>query len=283
METQKCQWRVEFEVYPKLENFLEPHCIQQSRVISGYRVHGRSTGRKPRSVFKYTLSGCGVIEVGGKRFDVPTGCGFLTNMTDPATCYYHPDNCSEPWVFVFISFDFADVLIDDINSQFGYVYQISSESRLIKELLSYADRSGLKMLSPGQGNLMIQSVLSYLVDNAVNLERDTGGRTLYARISEIVLDKLEDKLSLSYISKRLNMSKEHLCRLFKEETGMTVGEYIQREKIRHARSLLRDNSMNIKEIAYHLNYSSPSQFNRQFKKETGMTPTEYRQRGIFFI
>ena len=164
MDTQKCLWRVEFEVYPKFENFLEPHCVQQSTVIRGYRVYGRSSGRKPRSVFKYTLSGCGIIEVGGEKYEVPAGYGFLTNMTDPTTCYYHAGDSSEPWVFVFISFDFAEDIVEDINARFGYVYQVSPESSLIKDLLGCSGRSGLKMLSPGQGNMMIQSVLSWLAE-----------------------------------------------------------------------------------------------------------------------
>lgn len=283
METQRCQWRVEFEVYPKLDKFIEPHCIQQSTVVRGYRVHGRSSGRKPRSLFKYTISGRGIIETDGKRYEVPAGHGFLTNMTDSSISYYHAEYSNEPWVFVFISFDYAEEIIEEINAQFGYVYEISPESRLVKDLLGYSGRTGLKMLSPGQGNLMIQSVLSWLVDNAITKERDTGNKSLYARISEIVLSKLEDKLTLRDIAKRINMSKEHLCRVFKEETGMTVGEYIQREKIRHARSLLRDGLLNIKEISYRLDYSSPSQFNRQFKRVTGITPTEYRRQGIYFL
>ncbi len=275
MDTQKKHWRIEFEVFPKTDFLSVPHCIQQSTVYQGYRVNYRE--RAPHSVFKYTISGCGILEVKGQKYKIPAGSVFLTNITSPDISYYHPGD-REPWIFIFFAFNNAEALVTEINRHYGYVYEIPTRSRLINSLNDYADKAGIKLLSPGQGNIMVQSMLGELVDIATGRERDFSTKTLYMDISRFVQSNLEMKLSLNDIAGHLHLSKEHLCRVFKEETGMTIGEYIQREKIHHAQNLLRNNILNIKEIAYRLDYSSASQFNRQFKKISGLTPTEYREK-----
>jgi AraC-like DNA-binding protein len=58
---------------------------------------------------------------------------------------------------------------------------------------------------------------------------------------------------------------------------MTVGEYVQREKMEEAVFLLRHTATSLSEIAAYLNYSSQSYFTQQFKKYTGETPERYRR------
>ncbi len=223
-----------------------------------------------------------MLEIKGKKYKIPAGSAFLTNITSPDISYYHPGG-SKPWIFIFFAFNNAEALVTEINRYTGYVYDIPPRTRLINSFNDYADKAGIKLLSPGQGNIMVQSMLGELVDIATGHERNFSTKTLYTDISRFVLSNLERKLSLNDIAGHLNLSKEHLCRVFKEETGMTIGEYIQREKIHHAQNMLRNNTLNIKEIAYRLDYSSASQFNRQFKKISGLTPTEYRGKVDFYI
>ena len=75
----------------------------------------------------------------------------------------------------------------------------------------------------------------------------------------------------------------HLCRRsltirFQKEMGMTVSEYVQKEKTQEAKFLLHHTSTSLSEIATYLNYSSQSYFTQQFKKSTGETPEQYRKR-----
>lgn len=95
---------------------------------------------------------------------------------------------------------------------------------------------------------------------------------------------------LAYIRKNINqnfkidslaeivcLSRDHLIRLFKKETGMTPVQYINNKKMEKAQLLLISGNMSIKEIAYMLSYEDHSYFNRLFKKATGLSPMEYRR------
>ena len=81
---------------------------------------------------------------------------------------------------------------------------------------------------------------------------------------------------LGFYSQKLNISDNYLNKCVKETTGKPPKQWINEISILHSQMLLQDNSKEIAQIAFELNYQSPSYFSRLFKKVTGLTPSEYR-------
>ncbi|MFV0466153.1 MAG: response regulator [Lachnospiraceae bacterium] len=83
------------------------------------------------------------------------------------------------------------------------------------------------------------------------------------------------KLTLTDIATHVSLSEKYLCRIFKEDTGISVIQYINRIKMEQAASLIvRPNTL-IKEAAEYVGISDPFYFNRMFKKYYGVSPSEY--------
>ena len=83
------------------------------------------------------------------------------------------------------------------------------------------------------------------------------------------------KLS-DFLSGKLKLSYSYLSKIFSEETGMSVENYMIRHRIERVKQLITENCMTITEIAWKLNYSSAAHLSNQFKKITGLTPTFYQ-------
>lgn len=81
---------------------------------------------------------------------------------------------------------------------------------------------------------------------------------------------------IGFYAQALNLSDNYLNKCVKETTGKPPKQWINKISIIHGQILLQDNSKEISEIAFELNYQSPSYFSRMFKKVTGLTPSEYR-------
>lgn len=64
---------------------------------------------------------------------------------------------------------------------------------------------------------------------------------------------------------------------FRDEMGISIRDYLNRERINEAKYLLRHTSYPLSQIAAYLNYSSQSYFTRLFQKQCGMTPSQYRE------
>ena len=101
-----------------------------------------------------------------------------------------------------------------------------------------------------------------------------------SRIDEInryIRSHLDDvNLSLQSIADHVSLSKAYLCVLYKTSTGITVNEYIDKEKIALAKSLLKDYKIKLYEISRTIGILDPNYFSVYFKKHTGLTPSKYR-------
>lgn len=87
-----------------------------------------------------------------------------------------------------------------------------------------------------------------------------------------------EKINLSDIAEYLEVSPPYLCRIFKEQEGITVVSYIQKEKITMACNILKYSDRRINEIAEYLKFESVSYFSRCFKKIMGTSPNQYRKK-----
>ncbi len=93
---------------------------------------------------------------------------------------------------------------------------------------------------------------------------------------EFITTNLHSNISLEDLARGTTYNKEYIAKLFKKEVGITVSEYILKQRIAEAQKLLLK-GMSSREIAYTLRFSSQSHFIRQFKKVAGITPKEYQE------
>jgi len=89
---------------------------------------------------------------------------------------------------------------------------------------------------------------------------------------------LHESFGVEDLAEHCNLCRRSLSLRFREEMGVGVVEYVQREKIAEARFLLEHTELGLPEISSHLNYSSQSYFTAQFKKIVGETPERYRNK-----
>jgi len=90
------------------------------------------------------------------------------------------------------------------------------------------------------------------------------------------MTNVENNISISTISEALFLTKNHIGDTFKQETGMTVGEYITMVKIERAKQLVIEGTLKNYEIAQKLGYKDVEYFGKLFKKNTGVSPGEFR-------
>jgi len=85
------------------------------------------------------------------------------------------------------------------------------------------------------------------------------------------------RISIPELAQSAGYSVSHFSRLFRENVGYSVKEYIDLMKIREARRFLRQGEKSITEIAYLLGFSHPNNFGRVYKRVTGRSPREDKE------
>lgn len=103
------------------------------------------------------------------------------------------------------------------------------------------------------------------------------------RIQTLIEEQAADKLVVSQLADRAAMAERTFIRRFKNATGNTPSEYIQRVKVELAKELLENDRLSVKEICYETGYEDQSYFRNIFKKYTGLTPADYKKQFTFVV
>lgn len=100
------------------------------------------------------------------------------------------------------------------------------------------------------------------------------------RVCDYIVANLSEDLSLVRLAEVHYFNPSYLSRLFKQEKGMNLSEFIEQCRIAKAKELLANRDLKVREVAAAVGYEAAHSFTRFFKKTTGLSPQEYRDQLI---
>ena len=98
------------------------------------------------------------------------------------------------------------------------------------------------------------------------------------RCARYIHTHLHQRITVQELSADCSLSRPYLSRLFREEVGVPLTQYILEKKLDAAKRLLESTEQSISAIANTLAFSSESHFISVFRRLNGLTPGEYRLR-----
>lgn len=89
-------------------------------------------------------------------------------------------------------------------------------------------------------------------------------------------------INMAMVANYVSLNYYYFSSVFKEKTGMSFLDYLNKVRVEKAKELLVKTDLKIWEIAAKVGYKNPKHFARIFKELTGLTPNEYRgaQKGL---
>ncbi|QCS53871.1 response regulator [Priestia flexa] len=121
-----------------------------------------------------------------------------------------------------------------------------------------------------------EKVLSEYLTSVGHAVSTHGTNSIIERAIRIIHSSYMEDLSLQMIADELSLHPVWLSQLFKKETGQTYMDFLTETRINKAKTLLRETSMKVYEIAESVGYQNLQHFGTIFKKRTSQTPKEYR-------
>ena len=109
------------------------------------------------------------------------------------------------------------------------------------------------------------------------VEPSISGNDEMSNLKKYIREHLTERITIEDLSRKANMSKATLFRIFKDEYGITPMELVIRERLRKAKEMLSAN-MSIKEVCYACGFTDVNYFSRLFKARENMTPGNYQRK-----
>ena len=91
-------------------------------------------------------------------------------------------------------------------------------------------------------------------------------------------DHFRDSVMVAEVAKKTGLSPSHFATVFRQATGQTIVEYLQRRRVEEAKALLTNTRKIVTEICFLCGFANLTHFNRVFRRWTGSSPRQYRQK-----
>ncbi len=183
-----------------------------------------------------------------------------------------------------------DRLNDDITPILDYLKSEGSDpfaaeyaATLLGALLSHVNQNRLfTALEAADREAARASAqwFTYLTEElkkASQRQMDSAVRSIAQYVANYIHDHISEDLSTSALAEVSGYSTGYLSRVFKQEMGTSIHEYITQSRMNLARELLCNTHLRVYEIASGCGYDNTTYFIKVFKAQTGQTPQEYKQ------
>ncbi len=250
----------------------------------------------------YVISGSAVHEIQGKRYTAGRGDLFIINMGTSHA--FHIDS-ETPEAFVAYDLMFTPEFFDQSVTGYHALEDLTSSFMLYslfhdrKDFLPYLSVSGssytmfgelfnkMYLEHRGQEKGYIEIIRAYLLQLLVTMFRlndaseKSGGvsknRQAVNYITEYINRNYQNHISVQELADKVYMNRDYLGRVFRAQTGMTVGAMIQKVRIERVCHLLSSTERTIADIAADCGFDDTKFFYGVFKKQMGVLPGDYRK------
>lgn len=128
------------------------------------------------------------------------------------------------------------------------------------------------LLKPVRPEKIIEVLKKYIIsDRLICTSQEIENAIVY------IGERYREDISLDEVAKHINLTPSYVSKLFKKKLGVNFNTYLTTRKINEAKRMLKEENVNINEIAFIVGYNEPNYFCKVFKKIEGITPTKFRQ------
>lgn len=160
----------------------------------------------------------------------------------------------------------------------AYMYTAHKQGQFIYEI----DHSAFDMLLDRTVIQSLDKLRGWSIGILERLRTELSSTEQYAKsnlvkqVQELIASNLGQETSVKTIADKVFLHPVYLSKVYKLETGESLGDYITRMRMEQAHYLLKQSNKKIYEITAELGYQNPQYFSKIFKKYYGMTPQEFR-------
>lgn len=246
---------------------------------------------QPTHVISFVHSGAFVLHAAGRSAVIDATSIVLHNPGEPYQSE-HPFGCCDRGSAIAVS---CDLLLDVMAHhdpaaaerpralfRHAYAHGFSRACLMQRRLIRGLQGGAAEPLAIESSILdllgEVAAGCSRLSQAAIARHDSSRVRRDYVQDAKALLQRrFREPLGLADIGRALFVSTYHLCRLFKEETGMPIHRYLNRLRLREALERISGGETGLTDLALSVGFSCHSHFTRAFCREFGVPPSEVRR------
>jgi AraC-like DNA-binding protein len=157
----------------------------------------------------------------------------------------------------------------------------SAALRALQELVIRKDKGpyGADAIRDAFASALVLQCISDVVTSNVlpNSSHQDHGMALVEDIKSYLTEHADQDVPLDLLGEHFSISRRHITRVFRERTGLSIGEFQLQTKLKTAEDLLTETDLPVGEIAYRVGFESGAALARAMRRQIGLSPSDIRQ------
>ncbi|MBD3922292.1 AraC family transcriptional regulator [Paenibacillus sp. PR3] len=267
------------EYLPRSKQHTELYLTQYgSEACSPGHFHGPAV--RSHYLLHYIMDGEGIFEVGGTRYELRKGQGFLIG---PDVVTYYEANTTNPWTYCWFGFD--GVLADSLLKQAGLtldspIFHYEQDDRIYQYFTYMNESKRYHKARETHLTGLLYSLLSLLVEFGpampISEHKESRAEIYVEKVKDFIETNYAQKITIEDIAQFIGLNRSYLCSLFHQELNTSIQDYLIRYRIHIACEMMGNAELTIGDIARSVGYYDPLLFSKMFKKVMGSSPRQYR-------
>lgn len=231
-------------------------------------------------VFFVVTDGLGKLEYGEDSYVISAGhCAFL-DCRRAYSYYAFKDTLTLSYVH-FDGYNMADIYKEYLNQGGVPCYRAHGPKSYLQILEQISESaSSVSQTKDMEMYAKLTALLTRLMKaakNAENAAHRANTKQDMQNVKKYLEQNYQERITLDILSELFYVNKFYLTRLFREQFGISVNNYLMQVRLSHAKRLLCSSDMSVKNIGRICGVGNANYFTRMFKKCEGMTPGEFRE------
>lgn len=254
-----------------------PEClcyVNKRRAADEYRF----CGSERRDVYSlhYVVSGRGKVIIDGVEYGVEAGQSFIIY---PYTTAVLMCDKNDPWEYKSIEIRALELSQNFAMTAFGRNNPVTPPlpKDIFEKAFDVVEGGNETDYQRCRSNARLLMLISYYMEYFPC--RDNRKSNYVVKACEYIENNYRStECSVKNTAEYVKLDRTYLYRLFKDEVGISVQEYINNFRITKAGLMLVDKRIAVKDVAFSVGFTDQMYFSKVFRKVKGCTPTEYRSR-----
>ena len=214
----------------------------------------------------FVLRGRMVYYKNGEKFEMHKGDAILLSPGDVRSRDHIPEEVA------YASFNFI------LNDGFEITDKAFLSGVITDEIYSLLSVFSQTHISPFYHSTekavnMLNYIIFEIMDSVTLQSNDNN----VVKMIKYIDEHINERITLSFVSEHVHLSREYTAHIFKREVGKTVIEYVNERKMLIAKSMMREENVSLHEIAQRLGYENYGYFSRCFKKHFNTSAKQFQK------
>ena len=232
-------------------------------------------------VLHFIVDGKGKFTIDGKTIELGVGDMFI--LPKEKVTFYQADS-QHPWTYLWVGFSGskAENILSKTQLLEQYFCHSTLKSKVLDQIVKLTQFRDQKLDDVTELQLIAElyKLLAYLIEESPSKAVSDGSiliQNYIRQTKKIIHSQYGTSLKVGEIADKLNLNRSYLYKIFKEETGYAIKDYIVQVRMEKSADLLTNTTFHISEVANAVGFTDALAFSKAFKKYFNQSPSNYRK------